>query len=326
MMDKPALPVVTVVTPVLNQRDYIEAAVRSVLAQDYENLEYLVIDGGSTDGTLEILRRFDNRLTLISEPDTGQANAINKGLYLARGEILAWLNADDLYFPGAVEAAVEALTPNPDAVCVYGDCDYIDPEGKTLTRYPARPFDLRSLAVAAENFIPQPAAFFRRACLETAGYLNEDLNYVLDYELWLRFSRVGQFVYLPKKLAQTRLHAGAKSVASFAEFGDELVSVIEKAFEDNALPIEIEGCREEALSSANLRAAHAAFWAGEFVSAIDHVRRTRREFSAFRQKMVKAYILLFGGLARLGLPAASLLKLLGRNPYLKGAALGGRHE
>jgi glycosyltransferase involved in cell wall biosynthesis len=318
-------PTVTVVTPVLNQRAYIEAAVQSVLEQDYPQVEYIVIDGGSTDGTLEILNKYRDRITLISEADSGQSNAINKGLYLARGEILAWLNADDLYLPGAISLVVQKFSDQPEVACVYGDCDYIDPGGQVLAQFPAKAFDLQMLVVTAENFIPQPAAFFRRSCLNQAGYLDEKLEYLMDYELWLRIASVGRFEYIPRTLAQTRLHANAKSVAAFARFGDELVGVIDDYFSRPDLPEMLLGTRQEAVSKASLRAAHAAFWAGEYSSAARHLKLVDWQYLSRRQKLSRVRL---GGLAligRLGLPVGAVLRRLKTNPYTMGHGQEGAH-
>lgn len=287
-------------------------------------MEIIVIDGGSTDGTLELLQKAADEITLISEPDSGQANAINKGFFLAHGKILAWLNADDIYLPGAVGAAVQAFEENPEVCCVYGDCAYVDAEGERIAAYPARSFDLHSLVVDGENFIPQPATFFRRACLDKVGMLDEELDYVLDYELWLRFTRVGNFLYLPEPLAQTRLHAGAKSVASFASFGDELIGVIEDYFDHPDLPAALAGAREEAISKASLRAAHAALWAEEYAAALRHNRRAAWKYLTARKRATSALIWVFGLLGRAGVPAGRLLARLRENPYTMGQTLRGR--
>ena len=133
-------PLVSVITPSLNQAEFVTQTIESVLSQNYSPLEYWVIDGGSTDGTLEILHRYRDRLHWISEPDGGQAAAINKGWRLTRGEIIAYLNADDTYLPSAIERVVEYLNTYPQVDAVYGDCDYVDEQGKFLRAYPTRPY------------------------------------------------------------------------------------------------------------------------------------------------------------------------------------------
>ncbi|MEN8240817.1 MAG: glycosyltransferase family 2 protein [Chloroflexota bacterium] len=308
-------PLVSVITPVLNQQDYIEQTLQSVLNQDYPNIEYLVIDGGSTDGTLEILESYVDRITLISEPDEGQADAINKGFRLSRGEITTWLNADDVYLPGAVSAVVDAFAEDIKAVCIYGDCSYVNTQGEVLSRYPAREFDLRRFVVESENFIPQPAAFFRRECLEKAGSLDVELDFVLDYELWLRFAQVGKFSYLSQELAQARLHPEAKSVASFAKFGEELVEVIEAYYKTTKLALNLRGTRDEAVSKAGLRAAHAAFWAGDLQSAYQYSKIAKLKHLPLRKKITHTYIQGLSLLDHLGFPVGRFVRGSKKNPY-----------
>ncbi len=169
-----ALPLVTIVTPSYNQVRFLEATLRSVLDQDYPSIEYLVVDGASTDGSVEIIRRYANRLTWwISEKDSGQPEAVNKGLQRARGEFVGWLNSDDIYLPGAVSAAVKVFQSHPEAGLVYGDALAIDSDGKPFNLMRARQYTLADLL--AFNIICQPAAFMRRSVLDEVGYLNPSL-------------------------------------------------------------------------------------------------------------------------------------------------------
>ena len=159
-------PLVAIVTPSLNQGQFIRATIDSVLAQDYPNLVYWVIDGGSKDGTLEILQSYGDRLRWVSEPDGGQSQAINKGWQLTTGEIVSWLNADDLLAADAVSHAVKAMLAHPEIGGVYGNCLYISEDGAPIKQYPAQPYDRELLIVETENFIPQPGTFLRREVLE----------------------------------------------------------------------------------------------------------------------------------------------------------------
>jgi N-acetylneuraminate synthase/N,N'-diacetyllegionaminate synthase len=211
-------PLVSVVTPSLDQGRYLEAAIRSVGDQDYPRIEHIVVDGGSTDGTLDVLRRHPG-VRWLSEPDDGQADAINKGFALATGEIFAWLNADDVYLPGAVAAAVDALTASG-AVLVYGGWRQIDEAGLTVRDVAVQPFDYREL-LEVRNMIAQPAAFFTRAAFEAAGGLDPGYRYALDYELWLRLCRLGEVRTIDRPLASFRLHGSSKTVASYGEFWPE---------------------------------------------------------------------------------------------------------
>src|SRR5215469_4305509 len=153
-------PLVSIVTPCLNAARFIEETIQSVLAQDYPAIEYIVMDGGSNDGTLDILKRYQGRLRWLSAKDKGQADAVNRGFALTQGEIFAFLNADDTYLPGAVALAVEGFARKPEPAVVYGDAWYVDETGKRLGRYPVEPYDPYRLE--RRCIICQPAAFIRR--------------------------------------------------------------------------------------------------------------------------------------------------------------------
>ena len=204
-------PKVSVVTPSFNQARFLERTIRSVLAQDYPNLEYIVIDGGSTDGSLEIIRRFADRLHhWVSEPDLGQADAINKGFMSASGEVLAWLNSDDTYLPGAIAEAVAYLQTHPDVGMVYGKAYYIDEDDRKVAQYPAGPTDHRGLRRGVTT-IPQQAAFFRARLWRQVGPLDPSFYYAMDYDLWVRISAVARIAFQPRPWANFRLHESSKS-------------------------------------------------------------------------------------------------------------------
>lgn len=207
------LPLVSIVTPSFNQAQFIEATISSVLAQDYPRIEYIVADGGSTDGTLEILRRYGDRITWLSEPDRGQSHAINKGFSRARGEILAWLNSDDTYLPQAVSTAVKHLTAHPACAMVYGEGYCIDEAGRVTGRFPAtRPFDLWQL-VYVSDFILQQTVFFRREAVEAVGGLDESLNWAMDWDLFIRIGKLFQVDCLPQYMANLREYRSAKTAS-----------------------------------------------------------------------------------------------------------------
>jgi len=219
---------VSVVTPVRNGERFISETIESVLSQGYPHLEYVVVDGGSTDQTLEILDRYRDRITLVRGPDGGQADALNRGFAMARGEILGWLNADDLYAPGAIEAAVGAFAGRPTVGVVYGQADHIDDEGRLLDAYPVEPFDPAILA--RRCFICQPAAFVRRSALAVAGGLDPQLHYALDYDLWIRLSRSSRFVKIDRLLAHSRMHASNKTLGFRREAYEETMDVLRRRF------------------------------------------------------------------------------------------------
>jgi GT2 family glycosyltransferase len=204
-------PLVTVVMPSFNQARFLREAVDSVLAQDYPRLEVWVMDGGSTDGSVDILRSYAERIRFESGPDRGQADAINQGFARARGSIVAWLNSDDVYLSGAVRTAVAALSADPAAAMVYGEGEIIDESGRVLGPFiHTRPFDLWIL-VHASDFILQPTVFMRAAALRAAGGLDESLHFGLDWELWMRLACQGPVLHVPRALARAREHAATKT-------------------------------------------------------------------------------------------------------------------
>jgi hypothetical protein len=206
-------PTVSIVTPSFNQGRFLAAAIDSVLAQDYPSIEYCVVDAGSSDETLEVLRAYGDRIRWISEGDAGQADGIDKGIRSTTGEIVAWLNADDVYLPGAVRTAVAALEQDPSAPGIYGDAEFVDAEGRPIGPCKqVEPFDLRRL-INVLDFIVQPATFFRRTAYEAAGGLDHTLHYCLDYDLWIRLGRYAPLRYVEHTLAQVRLHPGTKTAS-----------------------------------------------------------------------------------------------------------------
>lgn len=211
-MNAENLPLVSIVTPSFNQKRFLEAAMLSVLEQDYPRVEYIVIDGNSTDGSRELIDAYASRLAHgRSEPDSGQTDAINKGFALARGDVLAWLNSDDVLFPGTLRKAVDYLTAHPEIGMVYGGADYIDSEGHRLGRFPAAPTDYRRLRQGYVH-IPQQSAFFRASLWRMAGPLDTTIDFAMDYDLWLRIAAVSPIAYVPGAWSGFRLHAGAKTL------------------------------------------------------------------------------------------------------------------
>jgi len=215
----PGLPRISIVTPVLNGARFLPRAIESVLAQAYPHLEYIVVDGGSRDGTLEVARSYGERVRTIVLDGANQAQALNAGFALAGGEIFAFLNADDAYLPGALEAAGAAIHANPGAPFVYGEADHVDEAGAILAAYPVQAFD--AAALARRCIVCQPAAFFRAAAYRTAGGFDPRLNYALDYDLWIRLARAGDPWKFQAKVAQSRMHAANKTLsrrrAAYAE-------------------------------------------------------------------------------------------------------------
>ncbi len=200
------LPLVSVVTPSYNHGRFIRETIESVLGQDYPTLEYLVIDGGSTDSTIEILREHEPNLQWSSEPDRGPAHAINKGWRRSRGEILLWVNADDLLLPGAIRTAVAALHQRPDAVGVYGSGLVTDESGSPIEEWPTREVDPRDALELNDPFI-QPATYVRAAAARAAGLVDERYRWAFDWDFFLRVMALGPMVATSAPLAVWRRHS-----------------------------------------------------------------------------------------------------------------------
>ncbi len=223
-------PLVSIITPSYNQGRYIEETILSVLNQDYSNLEYIVVDGGSIDNTLEILKKYETRLSWASEKDHGQTDALNKGFRMAKGEILGWLNSDDLYLAGAVKKIVQHFQNNPETGMVYGRGRLVDAEGIEIEQFPSAPFDRQRLKECC--FICQPATFFRSSVFHAIGPLDENLHYCLDYEYWIRIAQRFRIDYLDEYLADARLQMEAKTVAQLKNVQEETLRVIQKYYKD----------------------------------------------------------------------------------------------
>ena len=204
-------PLISIVTPSYNQGDYLEETIRSVLEQDYPELEYIVMDGGSTDGSVEIIRKYAERIAhWKSEPDAGQSDALRRGFEIATGGFLAWINSDDSLEPGALKAVGEFFVSHPDVELVYGNMNFIDAGGRRLfTAYPV--LDLRIL-LYENRFIPQQAMFWRRGLYEKVGGIDPTLRFAMDFDLTLRFLREGARVgKIDRILGNFRVHPEAKS-------------------------------------------------------------------------------------------------------------------
>ncbi|MHA1279547.1 MAG: glycosyltransferase family 2 protein [Candidatus Helarchaeota archaeon] len=247
-------PLVSIVTPSYNSMPYIEETIRSVQQQDYPNIEHIVMDGGSTDGTIEFLESQDHliwksepdrgqshalnkgfqesqdHLIWKSEPDRGQSHALNKGFQLAKGEIIGWLNSDDTYEPSAIATAVSFLEKHPDSDLVYSDLYIIDQHGKVVGKTRSDYFELEKLL--NDNFIKQPTVFMRREVIDKTNGVDESLQYVMDREFWLRVGLAGfgmQYIS-DHELAKFRYTPGTKSFNLSAEFHKEWYNVLEKVF------------------------------------------------------------------------------------------------
>ncbi len=232
---------VSIVTPSFNQARYIESTIRSVLEQDYLDIEYFVMDGGSKDGTVEILEKYSAPSPIrkeagnegngrfisawVSEKDLGQTDAINKGFARATGDILAWINSDDTYNPGTVSAAVKYLAGHPEIGMVYADTHFIDDNGRIIGKFPAAQTDLARLRRGYVH-IPQQATFFRASLWKQIGPLDHSFYFAMDYDLWTRLAALAPFTYLPGPVwANFRLHSAGKTITADDRCWPEMLKV-----------------------------------------------------------------------------------------------------
>ncbi len=219
-------PLVSIITPSFNQAHYLEATIQSVLGQDYPRIEYLIVDGGSTDGSVDIIQKYLSKIAWwISERDKGQTDAINKGFARAKGDIFAWLNSDDTYNPGAVSAGVKYLTEHPEVGMVYSDCNYVDEEGRVIGQFPAAQTDYQRLRQGYVH-IPQQTMFFRAKYWQELGPLDPSFYFAMDYDLWTRIARQAPLKYVQGQTwANFRIHGSGKTTAADDRCWPEMLRV-----------------------------------------------------------------------------------------------------
>jgi glycosyltransferase involved in cell wall biosynthesis len=218
-------PLVSIITPSFNQAQFLDETIQSVLEQDYPNIEYIIVDGGSSDGSLEVIRKYEAQLAgWVSEKDTGQTDAINKGFSMAKGDIFAWINSDDMYLPGAVSGAVQYLEENPHVGMMYGNAYYIDEQSRPIALYPAAPTDYLGLRRGV-NTIPQQATFFRSILWRMVGPLDPSFYYAMDYDLWTRISSITPIRFHDEFMAYFRLQSASKSMREASRCWPEMMRI-----------------------------------------------------------------------------------------------------
>jgi len=267
---------ISLVTPSYNQGVFLTSTIKSVIDQNYPDLEYLVIDGGSSDNSVDIIKRYEKSLTYwISERDHGQCEAINKGWRRVTGEIIGYLNSDDLLLPGSLNRVSSFFENNPHVDFIYGNAIYIDKDGKTIGRLNGQPFDLRRLLLRIQT-IPQPAMFFRRKLLDEIGYLDENLHYTMDFDFWLKIAKIYTIEYVPQDLAAMRLHTDAKTTSQQDLFYKDELIVLTRFFSQPGLSVSLKNAEPLAFARCYFRGAEALFRMGSFSESRDLIVRAIR--------------------------------------------------
>jgi glycosyltransferase involved in cell wall biosynthesis len=287
---------VSIITPSFNQGRFIEEAILSVKAQNDPHIEHIIVDGGSTDGTMGVVRRYEGTYNMrwVSEPDEGQADALNKGFKLARGEVLGWLNADDTYQPGAVGSAVAWLQSHPAVDLVYGGFNFINEGGKILYTHIPPKFSLEKLLYG--DIIPQAAMFFRRRLTVEIGGVDPNLHYVMDWEFVLRIARHYRVQRIPAVWGNFRITRGTKSVEEPQRSWPEIIPVLQSVIEVE--PVRLGPWADDALFVAHLLAVLEFARVGQKENARDYIRRAFAVGARHRRHLASVVPIIIGGATR----------------------------
>lgn len=266
-----SLPLVSVVIPIFNHEKYVAHAIDSVLNQNYPSIELIVLDDGSTDGSLNVLRNHRGHFRRVTHSNCGQAATLNKGFQMARGEIMAYLSADDSLLQSSVATAVSALVAHRDAALVYCDFNLVDSDSRCIRRIRTPEFNYFDMVVKGVC-APGPGAFFRRSMYLAAGPWDTTLRQIPDYEFWLRLGLEGKFLRLPHVLAEFRVHEDSQSFRVGDEnCADEPVRVLRSYFGSGRAPSEITKARGRALSNAHILSARLHIRSGRYRAGIAHI-------------------------------------------------------
>lgn len=270
-------PLVSIVIPGFNQAEFLDQAITSVLTQDYPNIELIVLDDGSTDGTRDVLEKYTGRFHWDSHANMGQANTLNKGWTMCKGTYLSYLAADDFLLPGAVSAAVALLNARSDIVLTYCDYNIVDGRSRVLRCKRTPEYNYWDLAVKMVCH-PGPAAFFRRDAFERAGLWNPSLRHVPDFEYWLRLGLEGKFQRIPQVLAAYRLHNRSQSFGPVEQRrAEEIVGVLSDYFRGSRVPLEVARAQAQAMSNARLLCARYHLRSGRYATAMKRLMEAKRD-------------------------------------------------
>lgn len=264
-------PRVTIVTPSFNQGLFLEETIRSVLLQGYPNLEYIVIDGGSTDNSVDIIRKYAPWLSFwVSEPDEGQADAINKGFAKSTGDFLGWINSDDYLYPGVINRVVETFQANSSVEMIYGDVDCGWPEKNNVRRLFGEQIEFIEMLRTVRVPIPQQGSLWRRSVIDRIGYLDSRWQVILDQEFFTRVAEKCQILHLPIVMGFFRLHDNSKSISQSRQWMTELPKMYQEFFERNDLQGNVKSLRNETMGAVFLTCTSIALRCGEKRLALEH--------------------------------------------------------
>ena len=220
---------ISVITPSFNQGQFLERTIKSVVDQDYDQIELIVMDGGSEDNSLEVIKKYSHSIFHYeSKPDGGQTNAVNSGIKIATGEIIGWLNSDDVYYPETLSVVAEIFKTHPEVNIIYGNADHIDENDEYIEIYKTEPWDYEKLKNIC--YICQPAVFFRSSVVGKYGPLDQTLDFCMDYEYWLRLGQREKFYFFQRKLAGSRLYTSNKTLGSRLKVHTEIVRMFKNKF------------------------------------------------------------------------------------------------
>lgn len=284
-------PLVSIITPAFNQASYLVETIESVLAQDYPNIEYIVIDDGSTDSTVKILRQYSSKIRFELQSNIGQARTLNRGWAMSTGAIMGYLSSDDRLYPSAIRKMVALIENDPSVVCAFPDSDLIDNQSSIVKKNVCRPFNLGDLIVRQECHIG-PGALFRRSAFDNVGGWKPELILAPDREFWIRLAGQGRFEFFPEILASYRLHAESISYKDVAEeVGKEYLWVLDEYFSAASVPSEILRRKSEAYGYAQLILARNCFRAGRITRGFELYSQACRLHPSLGNFSVKAKIL-----------------------------------